>query len=69
MRIGVSLQVNIVACEMGGFVVYGPRQEAEAFQQNRPLQPLAAFTELDAALSFVRKELSPAASGEVSDRG
>ncbi len=52
-------ELTIHACDRGGFMVYGRAEEFAAFERGRPMAPIAAFSFLNEALSFVQVEMAP----------
>lgn len=53
------LHMTIEACPEGGWMVYTRAQEQDAFVKNTGrLLPLAAFADLDLALTFIREQMA-----------
>jgi hypothetical protein len=56
-----ATQMSIAACPKGGFTVFTLAEEHQAFVENRRMIPMAAFSDLDPALAFIKAEMAPAA--------
>jgi hypothetical protein len=66
----LARSMTIIACEMGGYAVYTPEEEARAFVDNRAMRPVGAFSTISDALRFVEHAMTvavaPSADREVA---
>lgn len=59
--------LTICACPSGGFMVYGPAEEATGFRGNLPLVPIKACSYLTQATDFIIDQMDVARAQERVD--